>query len=175
MRIEAADIPGAYLLRQARLEDERGFFARTFCKDIFADHNLNADIVQISTSFNTRAGTLRGLHYQCLPCEEDKVVRCTRGAIFDVIVDMRPASPTLKQWCSYELDAVSGDSIYVPKGFAHGFQTLEDASEVLYMMTEKYSPEHARGIRWDDSALGIDWPITDPIISDRDRKLPNLP
>lgn len=152
-----------------RQADDRGFFARTWCRREFEDHGLNSRLVQCSLSFNKRRGTLRGMHYQVEPHAEAKLVRCTRGAIYDVIIDLRPDSPTFTKWAAAELTAENMTMLYIPEGFAHGFQTLEDDSEVFYQMSEFYHPECARGVRWDDPAFGIVWPNKHPIMSLRDR------
>ena len=163
-------IAGAVLIELELLADERGSFARTFAAEEFEAHGLEARVVQCNTSTNVRAGTLRGLHYQVAPHAEAKLVRCVRGSIFDVVVDLRPESPTYCAWYGVELSASNGRELFIPTGLAHGFQTLEDDTEVLYQMSEAYSAEHARGVRWDDPAFGIEWPETDArTISDRDR------
>jgi dTDP-4-dehydrorhamnose 3,5-epimerase len=173
MRFVPTELEGAYLVEQERREDERGFFARTWCREEFAGHGLATEVVQSSISRNSRAGTLRGLHFQTAPHEEVKLVRCSAGAIFDVIVDLRPDSPTRAAWFGVELDAGRGTALYVPKGFAHGFQTLADDSEVLYMMSDPYVPEASSGLRWDDPAFGIEWPQADErTISPRDLAWP---
>lgn len=172
MIFENTPIEGAYLIRLQELQDERGFFARSFCRDEFAAHGLNPDISQCNVSFNARRGTLRGLHFQAAPYEEAKVVRCTQGAIWDVMVDLRPTSPSFKRWHAAELSAANRHAFYVPEGVAHGFQTLADCSEVLYLMSTAYRPDAARGVRWDDPALGIRWPLAEPTISERDRAFP---
>lgn len=154
--------------------DERGYFARTFCAEEFGRAGLPRQFPQCNTSFNRRRGTLRGLHYQDEPHPEGKLVRCTRGAVFDVAVDIRPASVTYRRWIGVELDANGTRSLWIPPGFAHGFVTLADDSELLYQMTEFYYPELARGLRWDDPALGITWPVTAPIMSTRDATYPLL-
>ena len=166
---------GAYVVDIDRREDERGFFARSFCREEFARHGLSTEISQCNVSFNHRKGTLRGMHYQIPPKSEAKTVRCTRGTVYDVIVDLRDGSPTWGQWISVNLSENNSRMLYIPEGFAHGFQTLEDDSEVFYQMFAPYSPEHARGVRWDDPALRIDWPLPDLIISERDRAFPVLP
>ena len=158
-----------------RLADERGFFARSFCQDEFRRLGLEPEIAQCNVSWNPRRGTLRGLHYQAAPHEEVKVVRCTRGAIWDVIVDMREGSATRWRWHGVELNADNRLALYVPRGFAHGFQTLLDESEVLYQMSESYYPDLARGLRWDDPKLRISWPVPGPIVSPRDRNYSLLP
>lgn len=168
MKFIPASLAGAYVVEPERLEDERGYFARTFCRDEFAAHGLNPELVQCNVSFNAKKGTLRGMHYQAKPNEEAKLVRCTRGAIFDVIIDIRPESPTFRNWFAVELSAANGRMLYVPEGFAHGFQSLEDGSEVFYQMSERYAPESARGIRWNDPAFGVRWPLPDPVVSQRD-------
>jgi len=167
-------LAGAFVIELERINDDRGFFARTWCEREFTAHGLDARLAQCSVSFNERKGTLRGLHYQEAPFEETKLVRCTRGAIFDVIVDLRPESPSFRKWFAAELNAENCRALYVPVGFAHGFQTLVDRSEVFYQISEFYRPELARGIRWDEQALRIDWPLPDPIVSERDRLLPEL-
>lgn len=165
-------LPGAWLLEPERFEDERGFFARTWCREEFATRGLDSTVAQCSVSYNHRRGTLRGLHFQIAPREEIKLVRVTRGAIWDVIVDLRPDSPTFKQHFSVVLSVDEGKQLYIPKGVAHGFQTLEDATEVFYQISEVYAPEFARGYRWDDPALAIPWPEAVTVISERDRGLP---
>lgn len=168
MKFIPTGLAGAWIVEPERLEDERGYFARTFCREEFGAHGLNPELVQCNVSFNAKKSTLRGMHYQASPHEEAKLVRCTRGAIFDVIIDIRPASTTFKKWFSAELSAVNGRALYVPEGFAHGFQSLEDGSEVFYQMSAAYSPDAARGVRWNDPAFGIHWPMTDPVVSQRD-------
>jgi dTDP-4-dehydrorhamnose 3,5-epimerase len=163
-------LKSAFVIETEWQEDERGFLARSFCRDEFEAHGLNPRVVQCSISFNRKKGTLRGMHYQTRPYEEVKLVRCTRGAIYDVIIDLRPDSPTFEQWIAVELTADNRRMIYVPEGCAHGFQTLEDNTEVFYQMSEFYHPECARGVRWNDPAFGIEWPLSNPILSDRDRR-----
>lgn len=158
-----------------RKADLRGFFARTWCAKEFASAGLNSKLVQCSISFNEKRGTLRGLHYQAAPHAEDKLVRCTRGAIYDVIVDLRPDSATYRRWHAEELTADNRRMLYVPLGVAHGFQTLTDHAEVFYQMSEFYHPDLARGVRWNDPILGIPWPVPNPIISDRDQALELCP
>jgi dTDP-4-dehydrorhamnose 3,5-epimerase len=162
----------AFIVDIQKMEDERGFFARTFSEDEFEARGLNGRLAQSSISFNKRKGTLRGMHYQIAPNEEAKVVRCTQGAVYDVILDLRRDSPTFKQWEAVELTSENRRMIYVPEGFAHGFQTLEDNSEVMYHMTEFYAPEAARGVRWDDPAFEIRWPAADRTIAPRDQQYP---
>lgn len=157
-----------------RHPDERGFFARTFCTNEFAIHGLNARIVQCSISFNRRRGTLRGLHYQAAPRAETKLVRCTRGAVYDVVLDLRGDSPTFRQWIGVELTEQKRNMVYIPEGCAHGFLTLADETEVFYQMSEFYALESARGVRWDDPAFRIDWPGKVEVISERDRTYPDI-
>ena len=169
-----AKLRGAFIIEPERLEDERGFFARSFCQREFEDHGLNPKVAQCNISFNQKKGTLRGMHYQAPPYQEEKLVRCTKGAIYDVIIDLRPDSPTFRRWTAADLTEENRRMIYVPAGFAHGFQTLEDETEVFYQMSEFYHPECARGVRWDDPAFGIEWIISKPIISMRDRRYPDF-
>jgi dTDP-4-dehydrorhamnose 3,5-epimerase len=174
VRFVETRLPGAFLVELEPREDERGSFSRTWCREELAAQGLATDVSQCSLSRNTRAGTLRGLHFQTAPHEEVKLVRCTRGAIFDVILDLRPGSDTEGEWIGVELPAATGTALYVPKGFAHGFQTLVDDSEVFYMMSDPYVPEAARGVRWDDPAFGIEWPEADGrTISERDLAWPD--
>jgi dTDP-4-dehydrorhamnose 3,5-epimerase len=156
------------------VKDERGFFARWFCVEEFAKFGLATHFSQCSVSSNARKGTLRGLHFQTAPHDEEKLVRCTGGAVFDVIVDLRPESPTHRRWFGTVLTAQNHRSLYVPKGFAHGFMSLLDDTEVLYMMSVPYAPGHAAGLRWNDPALGIRWPLTPTVISSRDAEYPLL-
>jgi dTDP-4-dehydrorhamnose 3,5-epimerase len=171
-----ASLDGAYLIDVERKRDERGFLARTFCEEEFAEHGAPMRVVQGSTIHSPRRHTLRGLHYQEAPHAEAKLVRCTRGSIFLVMVDLRPGSPTSTDWLGVELTAAGGRLAYVPEGFAQGYQTLEDDTEVNYQMSHHYVPEAARGVRWDDPALGIAWPDAEErLISPRDRSWPDLP
>jgi dTDP-4-dehydrorhamnose 3,5-epimerase len=165
-------LSGAFRIELEVLTDERGGFARRFCADEFRAHGLEADMVQRSVSFNARAGTLRGLHYQTPPNLEAKIVRCIRGAVFDVMVDLREGSPSYGQWHGEELSADNRLMFYIPKGFAHGFQSLVDNTEVDYEITPAYVPGSAAGFRFDDPELAIDWPLADKFISERDQKLP---
>ncbi len=167
-------LAGAFLIEPERLADERGFFARTWCARELAEHGLDPRLAQASVSFNRELGTLRGLHYQAAPHEEAKLVRCTRGEIWDVIVDLRPGSPTFKRSFGEALSAENRLMLYVPAGFAHGFLTLAPASEVLYLISEFFEPEAARGVRWNDPAFGIRWPSEPRVISDRDRAYPDF-
>jgi dTDP-4-dehydrorhamnose 3,5-epimerase len=175
LKFTSTPLAGAYVVELERLEDERGFFARSFCQEEFRQHGLKPAIAQCNVSWNRSRGTLRGLHFQAAPHEEAKVVRCSRGAIWDVIVDLREGSPTRLRWHAQELSADNRLAFYVPEGFAHGFQTLADDSEVLYQMSESYHPDLARGLRWDDPKLGIRWPLPGPILSPRDRAYALLP
>ena len=172
MRFQAFEPHGLWLVRPDRRLDERGAFARTFCKDEFAAHGLPTRFPQSNASTNTRRGTIRGLHWQDEPHPEGKLVRCVRGAVLDVAVDIRKDSSTRGRWASVELSAENGDALYIPPGFAHGFQALVDDTELLYMMTECYKDGLARGLRWNDPALAIPWPIADPLVSPRDSALP---
>jgi dTDP-4-dehydrorhamnose 3,5-epimerase len=165
-------LAGAYTIDLDRIEDDRGFFARSFCAREFAALGLDEAVVQCNVSFNHRVGTLRGMHYQAEPYGEAKLVRCTMGRILDVIVDIRLDSPTRGRWFSTELSAENHRMLFIPRGFAHGFQTLVDNSEVFYQMSALYEPSAARGLRWDDPVLAIDWPIAGPIVSERDRAYP---
>jgi dTDP-4-dehydrorhamnose 3,5-epimerase len=162
-------LKGAFVIEPEKLEDERGFFARTWCEREFAKHDLNARLAQCSVSFNHKRGTLHGMHYQVAPHEEAKLVRCTKGAIYDVIIDLRPDSPTFTRWIAVDLTSANRRMLYIPEGFAHGFQTLEDNTEVFYQISEFYAPECARGVRWNDPAFGIDWPEGERVISEKDR------
>ena len=167
-------LKGAFIIHPEKLEDERGFFARTWCQVEFARHGLNPRVAQCSISFNRKRGTLRGMHYQIAPYEETKIVRCTQGAIYDVIIDLRPDARTFSQWVALELTSENRQMIYIPEGFAHGFQTLADNTEVFYQISELYAPEHARGVRWNDPAFGIQWPEYQRILSRRDRDYPDF-
>jgi len=167
-------LAGALLIEPERQEDARGFFARTWCQREFTDHGLNARLVQCNVSFNKKRGTLRGMHYQVAPHEEAKLVRCTRGSLYDVMIDLRPASPTFKKHVGVVLTDQSRKMLYVPEGCAHGFQTLEDETEVFYQMSEFYAPDCARGLRWDDPAFGIRWPLEERTMSERDRSYPDF-
>lgn len=174
MKFVETSLSGAYLIELERIEDQRGFFARSFCAREFEARGIVSAQVQCNISFNHKAGTVRGMHFQVAPHEEAKLVRCTMGAIHDVIVDLRPASATYRQWFGADLSAGNRRMLFVPAGFAHGFQTLEDNSEVFYQMSEFHRPEHARGVRFDDPALGIRWPRVVTSVSDRDRAYPLL-
>jgi dTDP-4-dehydrorhamnose 3,5-epimerase len=170
----ATPLAGAHEIEIERMTDERGFFARSFCTEEFAAHGLETAIEQCNVSWNAARGTLRGLHYQAEPHGEAKVVRCTQGAIHDVIVDLRPASPTFKRWHAVELSADNRRMLYIPRGFAHGFLTLTDGAEVLYQMSTRYAPSAARGVRYDDPAFGIVWPSAPRVVAPRDRAYPDF-
>lgn len=174
MKISETSLSGAYIIQPELLTDERGFFARTYCRAELAPLHVDLRVEQCSISFNVKRGTLRGLHYQIAPHAESKIVRCTMGAIYDVIVDLRPGSPTLHQWFGLELSAENRLMIYIPEGLAHGFQTLAENTEVYYQIASPYVPEAARGIRWDDPLLAVQWPLSCPTLSQRDRTLPFL-
>jgi len=165
-------IPGAFVIEIERLEDERGFFARTWCRDEFRAHGIEVDMVQASVSYNRKAGTLRGLHFSLPPSKEGKLVRCARGRIHDVLLDLRPESPSYRRHFSVTLDAPGHTAVYIPHGLAHGFQTLVDDCEVIYMMTDIYRAESSAGVRFDDPAFGIEWPLEVTCIAERDRSYP---
>ncbi|HET6515125.1 MAG TPA: dTDP-4-dehydrorhamnose 3,5-epimerase [Thermodesulfovibrionales bacterium] len=165
---------GAYVIDPEPLSDDRGFFARTWCQKEFQAHGLNTNVAQCNISYNAKKGTLRGMHYQTAPFEEAKLVRCTGGAIFDVIIDLRPHSATFREWISVELDAGNRRMFYIPEGFAHGFITLTDNAEVFYQMSQCYSAGHARGVRWNDPVFGIQWPAEASVISEKDRQFPDF-
>ena len=174
MKLVATPLQGAFVVELDLLSDERGHFARTFDAEQFEAAGLDSRVIQCNTSFNARAGTLRGLHYQAEPHGEGKLVRCTRGAVWDVAVDLRPSSATYCSWFGLELRAEGTASFYIPAGLAHGFITLEDASEVHYQMTYHYVPEAGRGVRWDDPAFGIEWPAAPSTLSERDATYPDF-
>lgn len=172
MIFKETKLKGAYLVELELAKDERGFFARSFCQKEFQRHSIDFNIVQCNLSFNKENATLRGMHYQSVPYEEAKLVSCIKGKIYDVIVDLRKDSATYCQWYATELSEENYKTIYIPKGFAHGFQTLESNSVVFYQMSEFYHPECARGIRWDDPLFLIEWPSNNQIISSKDRASP---
>lgn len=174
MRFTETCLKGAYIIEIEPMEDERGFFARSWCQKEFAAQGLNPDFVQCNISFNKEKGTLRGMHYQVDPHAEAKLVRCTMGAIYDVIIDFRSESSTFRQWFGIELTAHNHKMIYIPEGFAHGFQTLEEDSELLYLHTEFYSAEHEGGIRYNDPMINISWPLEVTGISEKDQNHPVL-
>jgi dTDP-4-dehydrorhamnose 3,5-epimerase len=165
-------LDGARLIEIEPIEDERGFFARTWCRQELAASGLSTELAQCSISLSRRAGTLRGMHFQLPPHEETKLVRCTAGAIWDVVIDLRPVSPSYRQWQAFELTAANRRSLYVPAGFAHGFQTLAPDTEVAYQISAFHEPEAARGVRYDDPAFAIPWPLPVAAISERDRSWP---
>ncbi|HUF94284.1 MAG TPA: dTDP-4-dehydrorhamnose 3,5-epimerase [Candidatus Limnocylindria bacterium] len=167
-------LPGVLIVEPERHEDERGFFARAWCAQEFEARGLNARLAQCSISYNRARGTVRGMHYQAAPWHEAKLVRCTRGAIHDVALDVRPGAPTYGQWVAVRLTADDRRMLYVPEGMAHGFQTLADDTEVFYQISEVHHPDAARGVRWNDPACGIDWPLAPVIVSERDAGLPLL-
>lgn len=166
-------LPGAYVVELDKREDDRGFFARAWCAKECTAHGLTSHVVQANTSFNKKMGTLRGMHYQIAPHPEAKLIRCIRGSIYDVIIDLRPSSPTYKRWIGVELSAKNRSMLYVPENFAHGFITLEDDSEILYLVSEFYSPECERGVRYNDPAFGIVWPVKVQVISSKDQTWPD--
>lgn len=173
MIFEETRISGVWRVSLERHEDARGYFARTFCADEFANHGLAANFEQHSVASNVKRGTLRGMHFQFPPNAEIKFVRCVRGAIYDVAIDLRPDSPTYRQWVSEILSADNGVGLYVAEGIAHGYQTLTDDADVLYQITPKFRPGFGQGVRWNDPVFGVAWPISDPILSERDAQYPD--
>jgi dTDP-4-dehydrorhamnose 3,5-epimerase len=174
MRFAETDLPGAFVIELERREDERGFFARAWCEQEFADHGLETRVSQSNLAYNRKAGTLRGMHYQAPPHAEVKLVRCTSGAVYDVIVDLRPESSAYMRWIGVELSAENRRALYVPEGFAHGYQTLVDDTETYYQVSAPYTPAAERGVRWDDPIFGIEWPPADNrVISSKDRDWPD--
>lgn len=174
MTFNETRLKGVFVIELEKRQDERGFFARTWCKNELDRKGLHSNLVQSSISFNHNRGTLRGMHYQTAPHEEVKLVRCTTGAIYDVVIDLRESSPTFMEWTAVELSAQNHLTLYIPENCAHGFQTLVDNTEVLYQMSEFYAPESARGVRWDDPAFGIQWPPAGRTISTRDATYPDF-
>jgi dTDP-4-dehydrorhamnose 3,5-epimerase len=174
MRFERAALDGVWIVEAEPLRDERGWFARTFDREAFDAHGIGFDVVHANVSFNERRGTLRGMHWQEAPHGERKLIRCARGAVHDVLVDVREGSVTRGRWLAIELSERDGRMLYAPEGFAHGFQTLEDATELAYLMSHEYVREAARGLRFDDPALGIEWPEGPRIVSERDRSHPDF-
>lgn len=174
MLFRETEVSGAFEIVPELKCDERGFFARTWCRREFEAQGLNARLEQCSVSFNLRKGTLRGMHWQADPFEETKVVRCTQGAIYDVALDLRKNSPTYKKWAAVILSAAKRNMLYIPDGCGHGFITLQDETEISYQISEFYNPDSARGVRWDDLAFGIVWPIPVEVISERDRTYPDF-
>lgn len=174
MQFSPLSLDGVWLVALEPRVDDRGFFARSWCQQEFASRGLNANLVQCNISFNIHPGTLRGLHYQIEPFAEAKLVRCTRGAIYDVVVDLRPTSATFLQWIAVELRSNQYQMLHIPEGLAHGFQTLTPETEVFYQMSTVYYPEAARGIRWNDPTFTIAWPLQNPILSDKDQSYPDF-
>jgi dTDP-4-dehydrorhamnose 3,5-epimerase len=175
MKFVPTPLDDVWIVEMERHEDERGSFARSWCENEFREQGLNPRLVQCSVSFNLRRGTLRGMHYQRAPHAEAKLVRCTRGAAYDVALDLRPGSKTFRQWTAVELTEENGRAVYIPEGCAHGFQTRADRTELFYQMSESHHPESAAGVRWNDPAFGIQWPEENAIISPRDAALPDFP
>ena len=173
MTFEETSIPGVWMVDLERREDPRGFFARTFCENEFADRGLLTRFVQCNLSSNLRRGTLRGMHWQNEPNPEVKLVRCIRGAVYDVVIDLRRDSPAYCKWIGVELSAANGRALYIPAGIAHGFQTLEDDTDLYYHMGEFYDASLAAGVRWNDPAFGIAWPLGNPVLSDKDAAYPD--
>ena len=174
MIFKHTEIPGAWVIEPEPIEDARGFFARSWCAREAEAHGLRLQTVQCNISYNRRRGTLRGLHLQVPPYAEPKLVRCTAGAIYDVVLDLRPDSEAFLRWVAVELTAENRRMLFVPEGCAHGFQTLVDDTEVFYQMGQFYAPDYARGVRWNDPAFGIRWPVEEPILSERDRNYPDF-
>ena len=175
MKFRETKLPGAFIIELDRHRDERGSFARVWCQKEFDDHGLVSTLAQANTSSNAKAGTLRGVHYQAAPYQETKLVRCTRGSLYDVIVDLRPDSVTYRRWTGVELTVDNDRMLYVPADFAHGFITLEDNTDVNYLMSETYTPGAERGIRWNDPGFSIEWPRPVDVISGKDASWPDFP
>ena len=174
MIFKETKLSGAYIISIEKREDHRGYFARAWCQKEFEAHSLTTRLVQCNLSFNPKKNTLRGMHYQVAPYEETKLLRCTKGAIFDVIIDLRPESPTFKSWVGVELTEENRDMLFVPEGFAHGYQTLVDNSEVFYQVSEFYQPGSESGLRWNDPSINIQWPMPGPMtISSKDQSWPD--
>lgn len=173
MEFVETSLKGAYVVQVRRIEDHRGFFGRIWCEQEFADHGLTSRMVQMNVGFNPRKGTLRGMHFQRAPHQEAKLIRCTRGALLDVIIDLRPGSPTEGQWVGVELTAANATMLFAPEGFAHGYQTLADDTEMYYMTSGVYAAAAATGVRYDDPAFNIQWPLPVSAISDADRNWPD--
>lgn len=174
MIFREAKLKGSYIIELERIQDKRGFFARSWCQKEFEEKGLNSKLVQCNISYNMQKGLLRGMHYQSEPHAEAKLVRCTKGAIYDVIVDLRPGSKTYKKWMSVELTDRNRKMIYIPEGFAHGFQTLSEETEVFYQMSTFYVPACAKGVRWNDEAFAIQWPEKVSLISKKDQSYPDF-
>lgn len=169
MKFSSTKINGVWQITLDRHVDDRGWFARSWCVREFEEHGINPRMVQCNLSFNARRGTLRGMHYQAEPHTEDKYIRVNRGAIYDVALDLRPESPTYKQWQGFELSTANHTLLYLPKGIAHGFLTLTDETEVMYLVSAFYEPDAGRGVRWNDPAFGIEWPFEPSVMVERDR------
>lgn len=174
MKFTETRLKGAFIIEIEKLSDERGFFARSWCRKEFEAHGLTIQVVQANVSYNLKKGTLRGMHYQIAPYQECKLIRCTRGAIYDVIIDLRPDSPTYRKWTGVELTADNYTMFFVPEDFAHGFQTLTDETEITYQVSQFYTPGSEKGIRFDDPAFGIQWPLEITVISDKDSAWPDF-
>ncbi len=174
MKFVETPLAGAYVVEVERRGDDRGYFARAWCENEFAELGLANRFVQVNMSGSVEAGTLRGFHYQVAPHSEDKFVRCFAGSVFDVAIDMRPESDTYKQWFGVELTANNKKAFFVPAGFAHGYQTLEPDTELMYQVSAFYAPDAERGLRWDDPTFGVEWPIDEPILSDKDKVWPDF-
>ncbi|MHA7646500.1 dTDP-4-dehydrorhamnose 3,5-epimerase [Nitrosopumilus sp. S4] len=174
MNFVETTLEGCYVIEIEKISDDRGFFARSWDKKVFEKNGLDSNLVQCNISFNKKKGTLRGMHFQKPPFSETKLVRCTRGKIFDVIIDLRKDSNTYKKWFSIELSAVNHKMLYIPEGFAHGFQTLEDNSEVFYQMSKIYNSEYAQGILWNDTAFNLEWPLDVSNMSEKDKNFPSF-
>lgn len=168
------NLKDAYIIELEKFKDQRGFFARTYCREEFNEHNIQFPIVQANISYSKKKGTLRGMHYQRKPHRESKLISCRQGAIYDVIIDIRPESPSYEQWTGIELNERNHRTLYVPEGFAHGFITLEDETKVAYPVSEFYKPDVEMGIRWDDPAFKIDWPAEVEVVSDKDKNWPDF-
>lgn len=173
MRFEELDLPGAWLIESDPIADNRGSFVRTWDRDALAAHGLDATISQMSVAFNAVRGTLRGMHFQRDPGAEIKIIRCTRGRVHDVLVDLRPSSPTHLRWVAVTLDSEACTAVYAPEGIAHGYMTLVDGCEMSYMISRPYEPHLAAGVRWNDPAFGIEWPIEPVVMSERDASFPD--
>jgi len=173
MTFTETELAGVFVVGLQKMEDERGYFARSWCREEFREHGLDDALVQCNVSFNRAKGTLRGMHYQAAPHGESKLMRCTRGALFDVALDLRPASATFLRWFGVELTQDNGKMLFIARGCAHGFQTLADDTEIFYQMSQVYVPEAARGVRWSDPLFGIRWPMEVRRISPRDRDYPD--
>jgi len=175
IKFKETKLKGAFVIEPELFEDQRGFFARSFSRQEFLEQGLKGQFVEAGISFNLKKHTVRGMHYQAPPHAQAKLVRCTRGAAFDVMIDLRPDSPTYKDWFAAELSAANRLMLYIPEGFAHGFQTLEDETEIFYQLSEAYNPASERGVRWNDPAFNISWPMSEGVtIKDRDRTYPDF-